>query len=315
MRTAAVVVTWEGGEPTRRCVASLLAQTAPPDPIVVVDNASGPAERARLHADWDAEPRVRLLLLDDNRQIAGGLDAGAAAAFAAGADRVLLLNNDTVLDADALARLGAALDAHPDAGIAGPRVLDRSRDGAVLTAGERHALWSLCLPRTLLRYRRGADAPYRVTGVMGCALLVTRACFEAVGGFAREIEVYYEDVDFCLGARARGFGAVLEPRAVVWHDGMRGFAAGLTPWAAFLKARNPWVLVRRRGGPASWLVFVPTYAAMLGTSLALWLVRGRRDVAAALARGAWAGVRAAFGAPVTPAGAPRRASAAPASGS
>ena len=46
---------------------------------------------------------------------------------------------------------------------------------------------------------------------MGCALLVTRACFEAVGGFSEEIAVYYEDVDFCLAARARGFGAVVEP--------------------------------------------------------------------------------------------------------
>src|SRR6185295_19417517 len=38
--TSAVVVTWEGGEATRRCVASLLAQERPPAEIVVVDNAS-----------------------------------------------------------------------------------------------------------------------------------------------------------------------------------------------------------------------------------------------------------------------------------
>jgi GT2 family glycosyltransferase len=44
VRTAAVVVNWEGGAATERCVASLLAQDAPPDEIVVVDNASGPVE-------------------------------------------------------------------------------------------------------------------------------------------------------------------------------------------------------------------------------------------------------------------------------
>src|SRR5581483_7114891 len=157
----------------------------------------------------------------------------------------LLLNNDTVLARDALRLLEDALAATPDAGVAGPRVVDLA-SSAVISAGERHSLPLLCVPRTLLRYRRRTDRPYRVRGVMGCALLVTRACFEAVGGLAEEIEVYYEDVDFCLGAAAHGFAAVVEPRAVVGHDGMRGFAAGLTPWAAYLKARNPWLVGRRR---------------------------------------------------------------------
>jgi GT2 family glycosyltransferase len=304
VRTAAVVVSWEGGAATERCVASLLAQDAAPDEIVVVDNASGPAERARLDAAFGARRGVRLLLLADNRQFAGGMNAGARAAFSAGTDRVLLLNNDTVLDPAALRLLGAALDATPGAGIAGPLVLDL-RDGHVLSQGERHSLPLLCVPRTLVRYRRGGDRPYPVSGVMGCALLVTRTCFESVGGFSEEIEVYYEDVDFCLGARSRGFGAVVVPRAVVRHDGLRGFAAGLTPWAAFLKARNPWLLVRRRGGAGTWVSFLPLYGALVGSSAALWALRGRGDIARALGRGAIAGLRVALGAPPLPAGAPR----------
>src|SRR5213594_2424300 len=38
VRTAAVVVTWEGGATTDRCVASLLAQDRPADEVIVVDN-------------------------------------------------------------------------------------------------------------------------------------------------------------------------------------------------------------------------------------------------------------------------------------
>ena len=305
MRIAAVVVTWEGGARTDRCVASLLAQDEPPAEVIVVDNASSAGERARLEVGIGSRPTVRLVLLDDNRQFAGGLNAGARAALAAGADRVLLLNNDTVLAPDALRLLGAALEGTA-VGIAGPRVVDVADPTHTISAGERHVLGLLCVPRTLLRYRRDLTRPYPVRGIMGCALLVTRACFLAVGGFSEEIEVYYEDVDFCLAARAHGFTAVLEPRAIVAHDGMRGFAAGLTPWAAFLKARNPWLLVKRRGGPAAWLGFVPTYAAMLATSAALWAVRGRGDVVRALGRGAAAGLRVAVGGTPAPAGAPRR---------
>jgi GT2 family glycosyltransferase len=302
--TMAVVVTWEGGPPTRRCVASLLAQTPPPARVFVVDNASGPAEREALRRDFAGEPRVECLLLDENRHFAGGMNAGAAAAFRAGAARVLLLNNDTVLDPGALAALDAALDADPDAGLAGPCVRDLRRPERAISLGERHSVALLCLPRTLLRYRRPRSRPFHVRGLMGCAILVTRSCFEAAGGFDEQIQVYYEDVDFCLAARRRGYAALVVPDATLRHDGLRGFASGLTPWAAYLKARNPWLLVRRHGGPATWLGFVPSYAAMIATSAALYALRGRRDVARALARGAGAGVRAARGAPVVPAPAP-----------
>jgi GT2 family glycosyltransferase len=302
---AAVVVTWEGGDVTRRCVQSLLAQVPPLDAIVVVDNASGASERERLRAAWTDEPRVELVLLDDNRQFAGGLNAGAARAVTRGAGRLLFLNNDTVLAPDVARRLGEALDATPGGGIAGPRVVDARDASHVLSAGERHDLATLCLPRTWLRPRGPLDRPHRVTGVMGCALLVTRACFDAVGGFSTELQVYYEDVDFCLAARRAGFAIVVEPRAIVAHDGLRGFASGLTPWAAFLKARNPWLLVRRRGSWAVWPLFVPSYAAMVAASAVGYLVRGRLDVVRALVRGASAGVRAGLGGRAEPVGAPR----------
>ena len=302
LRTAAVVVTWEGGPATTACVRSLRAQIPPPDEIVVVDNASGAAERAQLTTTWGQERGVRLLLLDQNRQFAGGMNAGAAAA--AGADRLFFLNNDTVFAPDALSRLNAALDACPQAGIVGPRVMDASHPGTVLTLGERHILPLLNVPRTMLRYRRARSAAFRVLGVMGCALLVTRACYDAVGGFSEAIEVYYEDVDFCLGARARGFAILIEPSAVGHHDGMRGFLAGLTPWAAFLKARNPWLLVRRRGRAWTWITFVPTYALMVAASAALYALRGRRDIVRGLLRGALAGLRATTSAPPPPVGAP-----------
>jgi hypothetical protein len=289
-------------------VASLRAQDRPPAEIVVVDNASSEDERARLRGDLGGVPGVRLLLLDDNRQFAGGLNAGARAAFAAGATRVLLLNNDTVLAPDALARLEDAMAAAAAPGIVGPVVVDLADPDRTITAGERVLLPLLCVPRTLIRHRARGDAPYSVTGIMGCALLVTRACFEAAGGFTEEIQVYYEDVDFCLAARARGFGAMVAPRAVVRHDGMRGFAAGLTPWAAFLKARNPWLVMRRHGTALAWLTFVPTYAALVLTSAAIYAARGRGDVVRALARGVRAGVGAAFGRPAVPVGPPRRAS-------
>src|SRR5262249_57465913 len=118
---------------------------------------------------------------DEQGEVGGGVKAGARAALAGGAERLLLLNNDTVLARDALGWLDDALDREPTAGIAGPRVVDLRHPEQVLSAGERHALSLLCVPRTLVRYRGPLDRPYAVSGLMGCAMLVTRACFEAAG--------------------------------------------------------------------------------------------------------------------------------------
>src|SRR5438034_1232626 len=183
-RRPAVVVTWGGGATTDRRVAPGPAQDRPGDAAIVGDNASSEPERARRGAAPGGRRGVRPLPLDENRQFAGGLNAGAEAAIAAGAERLLLLNNDTVLAPDALGRLAAALDVRPRVGIAGPRLMDLREPARELSAGERHILPLLCLPRTWLRYRPRTPAPYPVTGVMGAALLVTRACYQAVGGSA-----------------------------------------------------------------------------------------------------------------------------------
>src|SRR5262245_28311728 len=96
-RTAAVIVTWEGGATTDRCVASLLGQNRRPDELVIVDNGSGSAERARLRRTYGGRSGIRLVLLDQNRHFAGGLNVGGELAFSGGSERVLCLNNDTVL--------------------------------------------------------------------------------------------------------------------------------------------------------------------------------------------------------------------------
>ena len=137
-----------------------------------------------------------------------------------------------------------------------------------------------------------------MSSVLGVAFLVTRACFERIGGLEESFFAYYEEVDYCLRARAAGFRVVVAPASTVRHDGFRGFAGGFTPLAAYLKARNLPLLVRRHGGPLAWLAFLPTYAAMLAASAAVYALRGEaRAVVPAIGRGVADAARARSGPP------------------
>lgn len=290
---AAVVVTHDGIDAVRACVASLRASRGVDLFTIVVDNASRPENRAILERELGGLPDVELVFLAENRHFAGGVNAGAERAVARGAGYLFILNDDTEIAPDCVAMLVESAVRHPDAGLVGPALLDVHERDRALSLGERYSTWSLAVPRSLLRVRDPGDGkPYRVGGIMGSAVLVTRECFLRTGPYREDLLVYYEEVDFCLRARRLGFRPLLVPRAVVRHDGMRGYASGLTPYAARLKTRNQVILVRDHGSLAEKVAFAPIFLALVGASAVLYAARGERDVVRALRDGVADGLRA-----------------------
>jgi len=186
---------------------------------------------------------------------------------------------------------------HPDAGPVGPLVAKDWPGARVRSLGERFWATLAWMPRTLLRHRRRRQRPYPVGGVMGCALLVTRRLYGAVGGLDDDYFAYYEEVDYCLRARAAGYRPLVDPRAEIAHAGHRGFGGGLTTVAAYLKSRNLWTLARKHVAAPGLIVFVPGYAAMMLASMIGYLLRGRTDVVRAMAVGVAAGLRGETGPP------------------
>jgi N-acetylglucosaminyl-diphospho-decaprenol L-rhamnosyltransferase len=289
VRPFAVVVTYNGGDATRACVASLRADRAAGVEILVVDNASTEAERQRLQEDWAGATDVELVLLGENGHFAGGVNAGAKRALERGATHLLILNNDTVIENGCVGQLVAETEAHPEAGIVGPILLDLG-DRHPLSLGENYAAWSLALPRALLKVRRASSASYPVGGIMGSAILVTADCFRRLGFYREDLLVYYEEVDYCLRARAEGYRPRIVPQAVVLHDGMRGFVAGLQPYAARLKCRNQLRLAWDHGGSPAMLIFLPSYLILVLASSVIYVLRGDGATVAALWRGVAEGV-------------------------
>ena len=296
MKAGIVVLSWNGGEQTLACIDSVRTQEYADKFLVLVDNNSQPEQRQLLRRRYAADPEVHCCFLDENRGYAGGNNAGIAVALAAGAEVVVIVTQDVTLASGALAAMVAAAS-EAGVGIVGPAVVDASDARRVLSLGERIGIPWLCVPRTLLRYRRARREPYDVGGVLGCVMLLTRRCVESTGGFDEGFFAYYEEVDLCLRARAHGFRIVCAPQALAAHDGMRGFLGGFTALSAELKARNLVRLMRRWAGPADWLLLAPTYCLLIAASTALYALRARFSVIAALARGTLAGFRGQSGAP------------------
>jgi GT2 family glycosyltransferase len=114
-----VVVNFDGGEVTRRCVDALLATRYPSDrlEVVVVDNASVDGFNWVLREQY---PQVRLIQSDTNEGFARGCNL--AMRDLDGVDHVALINNDAIVDPDWLEPLLVPM-ADPTVGAVVPKLL------------------------------------------------------------------------------------------------------------------------------------------------------------------------------------------------
>ncbi|HEX8679505.1 MAG TPA: glycosyltransferase, partial [Chthoniobacterales bacterium] len=108
-RVCAVVVTYNRKALLDECLCALRAQSRTLDGILIVDNASTDGTAAMLEERGHrADPRVHYLRLEQNLGGAGGFHRAFADAYAAGFDWIWAMDDDTIVDQDALEQLFAA---------------------------------------------------------------------------------------------------------------------------------------------------------------------------------------------------------------
>ncbi len=287
---------------TLRCLDSVLAQAQAQAAVrvLIVDNASPAAEsRALAHglASRERGREVELLRLDVNRGYAGGNNRALDRLFTAGCEQVLLLNDDLELESGALDALVTTASLRPGCGPVGPVVMSDAGRRRPRSVGERMWPTLAWLPRTLLRHRRLHWSAYPVRGLLGCAMLIPKDLWMELGGLDEGYFAYYEETEYCLRAWRSGRRPLVEPGARVVHRGHRGFGAGLSPLAAYLKSRNFLRFGRRNVSGVGRPLFLAGAASMFVASMALYAMRGQRRVVRALQAGFRAGVRGEEGVP------------------
>jgi hypothetical protein len=269
-----VVLTWNGKDLTLDCLESLEKLDYPRLYIIVVDNGStdGTAEAVKgRYGD-----RVDLVRNDANLGFAGGNNVGIDHALRQGADFVLLLNNDTVVDPDLVGNLLAAMLPSPRIGITGPKIyFHDSPDRIWFAGGEVHLCKGITRHRGIREKDRGQyDEPIETDFITGCAMMVKREVFSAIGKLDESYPAYFEDTDFCMRARRAGFLVVYAPGGRVWHKVSRSTGGQLSPRKAKLKLRSGWIFFKRYARPYHWL-FIPFFFIADTLRIAVLIAAGR----------------------------------------
>ncbi|MCC6649556.1 MAG: glycosyltransferase family 2 protein [Candidatus Eisenbacteria bacterium] len=281
-----IVLGWNGLQLTRETLDSLRACRVPEGwraHVMVVDNASTDGSPAAIAADY---PWVELLALNENRRFAGGNNVGITHALDAGADAVMLLNNDVVADPGLYEKLLAALAENPRAGAAAPLIYHAAPSSLIWYAGGRcEPWWAHTSHRGIRETDSGQYRSIERTGYLtGCCLLATAECWRKVGLLDEAYFIYAEDADWSLRARAAGFELLFVPTARLWHQVSASSGGAASPWKLYQRTRANARLFARHARALAAFTAGPAFLAQSLALLSLMALRGNLAAAGAVAR-------------------------------
>jgi GT2 family glycosyltransferase/glycosyltransferase involved in cell wall biosynthesis len=183
-----ITVSYNATESIVKLLESLKAQTDPGFSVIVVDNSS--ADQAKLREIVTSYGFQ--FIAQDNLGFAGGNNPALAQAFSAGADWAVLINPDTHVEPDFMARLKTMLEAK--SGIVG---LPLEEHGQVAYGGKLEWL-APTMPHTHQPITtEDAELYYPIGG----GLVISKKAYETIGGLDQEYFLYFEDADYAMKAR------------------------------------------------------------------------------------------------------------------
>lgn len=246
---AVVIPAWNRLADTVECLESLGRSAYPSLHIIVVDNGSEVGFSETISAQF---PDVTVVRSSTNLGFVGGTNLGIRKAFEIGSDYILLLNNDTIVEPEAIPLLVQTSQTCPAYKVFSPLITFASNPPTVWFAG---GAWDRRRKVVSHLYFRDPIAAvpaqvYETDWANGCALFANRSVFETVGLLDPAFFALWEEVDWCFRASGLGFRCAIQPRARIMHKASATFGSNLTDYYIYLNTRNRLIFLAKHFGVA-----------------------------------------------------------------
>lgn len=209
LRIGVVIPTLDKPVDAMECVRSVLSSNVDASStleVVVVDNSAGNDV-----VDALGGFAVRVVRPGLNVGVAGGRNYGLD--YVEGCEVVVFVDHDVRLEPDCLSKLIGALVDRETVGIATPRVMYLDAPDQTWAAG---TMINLRTGRVGFITKPPSDEPYEVD-VAPSVIAVKRVVLRSIGGFDERYFATFEDTDFCIRARKKGFSTICVPQARAFH--------------------------------------------------------------------------------------------------
>lgn len=183
--------------------------------IIIVDNASNKEDVSVI----DCIEGVTLLRAEENLGFSGGNNLGIMYALEHGADYIVLINNDTLVEPDFLTHAVDYLDQHSDVGIV---------TGKIMYEENRNHFWFAGGKLNYLRgraYHYGSneedlgqyDQTQQISFCTGCLMVIPVEALKIVGPMREDYFLYYEDTEYSARFTENKYKMVYLPSVKIYH--------------------------------------------------------------------------------------------------
>lgn len=226
MELSIVIVNWNTKDLLGECLNSIKRNSdGIQKEIFVVDNNSSDGSAAFVKENY---PEVNLI---ENSENLGFSRANNIALHKVCGKYTLLINSDTVVEPSAISLMIDFLHKHPDAGMAGPMLLNS--DGTIQLACRRSiptpkvAFYKITglgrlFPghREFAKYNltyRNSNELQEVEAISGACMMIKKKAMDEIGLLDERFFMYGEDLDWCYRLGQKGWKIYYIPEARVIH--------------------------------------------------------------------------------------------------
>jgi len=217
-----ITLNYNQNEFTLKCVESLLGSGYENFKILLIDNGSEEKNFRDLRRRLFSDERIILKRLEKNRGYVGGINYGLKEGLEFRPDYFLIMNNDTIMDKNAIGELVSTAEKYDKKVIVtgkvyyydNPKVL---QDVGYNVKNEKRLLYERLGRKEIDRGQFDVEAERDMADDI--FWLIPRRLYEEIGGYSPYFWFNAEQIDFALRAKKAGYRIIYTPKARIWHKG------------------------------------------------------------------------------------------------
>lgn len=178
------------------CIQCVLESRFQDFDLYVVDNASTDTSVQEIRRQY---PQVTLFVNEENLGGSGGFNRGLREIYAKGYPYLMCVDNDAMLDENAIGNLYEFLESHPEVGIAASKIYHTEAPDRIQQFGQKIDFEYFCTEVPHLNMVEDGTMPeyLYVDSVAACSLMVRRSTIDRIGFLPEDNFLYWDDTEWC----------------------------------------------------------------------------------------------------------------------
>lgn len=201
------------------CIQSVLESKYEDYHVYVVDNASSDNSVKRIKESYGEDPRLTLLVNQENLGGSGGFNTGLRMAVEKGHEYLMCVDNDAMLDENCIGSLYDFLEENGNVGIAAAKIYHTGMEDYVQQYGSFIDFENYQVNSIYLNHIEDGTMPEVVysDAVPACALMIRASLVREIGVMPEENFLYWDDTEWCFRCRDAGYKVASVGAAMACH--------------------------------------------------------------------------------------------------